>query len=284
MFDVSNLIEILSALTGLAVLIFVVSSMLGMGLSLTIKQIIDPLRNLGLVAKILITNFILLPIVGYLILFLIPLDEPLAIGLILLTTAAGAPFLPKLVQVAKGNIAFSVGLMTLLMVVTVIYVPIVLPILLPGVQVNPIEILRSLIILMIIPLAIGLFIKARYTSIADSFRPIMNQTSSFSMIALLVLALPLNFNNIISMIGTGGIIALIILILVSFAIGYVLGGPDKDSKRVTSLGTAQRNISAAFVIALSNFEDPNILTMLIVGSLLMLIILMVLAGELGRRK
>jgi BASS family bile acid:Na+ symporter len=258
--------------------------MLGMGLSLTIKQIIEPLRNLSLVAKILIANFILVPILGYLILFLIPLEEPLAIGLILLTTAAGAPFLPKLVQVAKGNIAFSVGLMTLLMVVTVIYVPIVLPILLPGVQINPIEILRSLIVLMIIPLAIGLFIKARYTSIADSLQPIMNRTSSFSMIALVILALPLNFNNIISLIGTGGIIALIILILASFAIGYVLGGPNKDSKRVTSLGTAQRNISAALIIALNNFQDPNILAMLIVGSLVMLIILMVLAGELGRRK
>jgi len=33
---------------------------------------------------------------------------------------------------ARGNIAYSVGLMTLLMVVTIIYLPIVLPLLLPG--------------------------------------------------------------------------------------------------------------------------------------------------------
>ncbi|WP_455368393.1 bile acid:sodium symporter family protein [[Eubacterium] cellulosolvens] len=277
------MIEILQALTGLAGLTFVVSSMLGMGVSLTIKQIIEPLRNISLVVKILITNFILVPIVGYLIIFLIQLDEPLAIGLILLSTAAGAPFLPKLVQVAKGNIAFCVGLMTLLMVVTVIYVPIVLPILIPGVQVNPIDIARSLIILMMIPLAIGLLIKARYTSIADSLRPIMNQTSSFSLIALIVLAIPLNFNEIISLIGTGGILAIIILVLVTFALGYLLGGPNKDYKRVTSLGTAQRNIAAALVIAISNFQDPNILAMIIVGSLLIPIILMILAGELGRR-
>lgn len=277
------MIEILQALTGLAGLTFVVSSMLGMGVSLTIKQIIEPLRNISLVVKILITNFILVPIVGYIIIFLIQLDEPLAIGLILLSTAAGAPFLPKLVQVAKGNIAFCVGLMTLLMVVTVIYVPIVLPILIPGVQVNPIDIARSLIILMMIPLAIGLLIKARYTSIADSLRPIMNQTSSFSLIALIVLAIPLNFNEIISLIGTGGILAIIILVLVTFALGYLLGGPNKDYKRVTSLGTAQRNIAAALVIAISNFQDPNILAMIIVGSLLIPIILMILAGELGRR-
>jgi BASS family bile acid:Na+ symporter len=40
------------------------------------------------------------------------------VGLLLLGTAAGAPFLPKLAQIAKGNLAFAVGLMVLLMVVT----------------------------------------------------------------------------------------------------------------------------------------------------------------------
>ena len=73
--------------------------------------------------------------VSYLI--FIPLSDGLATGLIITGTAAGAPFLPKLVQLAKGNTAFSVGLMTLLMVVTVIYLPIVLPILLPGASVSP---------------------------------------------------------------------------------------------------------------------------------------------------
>ena len=55
----------------------------------------------------------------------------------MLATAA-APFLQKLVQGAKGNIAFGVGLMVLLMVVTVVYMPLVLPLVLPGVSVNPV--------------------------------------------------------------------------------------------------------------------------------------------------
>jgi BASS family bile acid:Na+ symporter len=46
----------------------------------------------------------LVPILVYLITLLLPLDEPLRIGLILLSTAAGAPFLPKLAEVAKGNL------------------------------------------------------------------------------------------------------------------------------------------------------------------------------------
>jgi BASS family bile acid:Na+ symporter len=74
----------------------------------------------------------------------IPLEESLQIGLIVLATAAGAPFLPKLVQVAKGEVAFGVGLMVLLMVVTIVYIPFILPIFLPGVSVNPWDIVPNL--------------------------------------------------------------------------------------------------------------------------------------------
>ena len=47
----------------------------------------------------------------------------MGIGLLLLGLAAGAPFLPKLAQISKGNLAFAVGLMVLLMVITVGYLP-----------------------------------------------------------------------------------------------------------------------------------------------------------------
>jgi BASS family bile acid:Na+ symporter len=44
--------------------------------------------------------------------------------------------LPKVAELAKGNLAFSVGAMVLLMVVTVGYAPVVMPLLLPGVTVD----------------------------------------------------------------------------------------------------------------------------------------------------
>lgn len=47
------------------------------------------------------------------------------------------------------------------------------------------------------------------------------------------------------------------------------------------LGTAQRNISTALVVATENFsDDRNLLTIIVIGSLLMLVILFPTAGEL----
>lgn len=276
--------EAVQVLADLSTLVFVVSSMLSLGLSLTLPQILNPLKDVGFVLRVLLANFVLVPLVAYLLTRIIPLDPSLAIGLILLATVAGAPFLPKLAEISKGNIPLSVGLMVLLMVVTVFYAPIVLPLLLPGVQVNPLEIARSLIILMLIPLAIGLFIHARYESIAESLQPYMAQASSTTLLMVFVLMLVLNIQSVVNTVGSGALLAALLLIAASLGIGYVLGGQLRDIKLVSGLGTAQRNVAAAMVVATGNFSnDPKVLTMILIGLLLMLVILMPLAGEIGRR-
>ena len=77
------------------------------------------------------------------------------VGLLLLGAAAGAPFLPKLAQLARGDVGFAVGLMVLLMVMTIGYLPLALPFMLPGVTVDPWAIAKSLLLLMLLPLGSG---------------------------------------------------------------------------------------------------------------------------------
>jgi len=275
--------ELLTLITKLAILTFVIASMLSMGFSLTLNQILEPLKNVGLVLRSLLANFVIVPLLVLLILRIVPLSEPLQVGFVLLATAAGAPFLPKLAQNAKGDMAFSVGLMVLLMVGTIIYMPIVLPLVLQGVEVNPWDIAKPLIFLMLTPLAIGLIVKARYGAIAITLQPKMAQASSTALIVGLVIGLVLQFGNLIGLFGTGALITSAVFILLSFAIGYFLGTPGKATQRVLGLGTAQRNISAALLVGASNFDDPNVVIIIIAASLLMLVILMVLGGEMGRR-
>ena len=246
-------------------------------------QIIQPLRNARLVILALLANFVLVPALAYLILLVIPLEQSLKIGLILLSTAAGAPFLPKLVQVAKGDIAFGVGLMVMLMIVTIIYIPLVLPLMLQGVQVNPWEIAKSLIVLMLIPLAIGLFIKSSAPETAASYQPLMNKVSSLALLVLMVVGLGLNISNILNLIGTGGILALLLFVVGSLVIGLLLGGRQGSTRSVMGLGTAQRNVSAALVVAAQNFSGTNTLVFVLVGAILLLLILMPTARQLGAR-
>jgi BASS family bile acid:Na+ symporter len=264
-------------------LAFVVSSMLAVGVSLTVSQIMAPLRNGKLVSLALLANFVLMPLGALLIARLLRLDEPLGIALLLLGTAAGAPFLPKLAGIAKSNLAFAVGLMVLLMVLTVVYMPLVLPLLLKGVSIDPTKIARSLVILMLLPLGAGLLMKAQFCNVADRIRTPLNRLSSLSLALLIVLLLATKIQSLIGLFGTRGILASILFILVGIAIGWLLGGPAFGTKGVLALGTAQRNIAAALVVGGKNFDDPNVLVMVVVVAVVGLLILMPLARVLGSR-
>jgi BASS family bile acid:Na+ symporter len=275
--------ELLSKAVTVAMLSFVVSSMLAMGVSLTVSQIFDPLRNVRLVALALVANFVLMPLGAFALAKVLWLDEPFGVGLLLLGCAAGAPFLPKLAQLAKGNLPFGVGAMVLLMVITVAYLPIVLPLLLPGVTVNPVKIAQSLVLLMLLPLAIGLFVKARYDATAARVKPALDWLSNVSLILLMLLITVVNFDKVLQVFGTRGILAGLLFIALGFCIGWLLGGPGKDTRTVLALATAQRNIAAALVVGSQSFSDPKVVVMVIVVAIVGLIILMPLSRALANR-
>ncbi|MGI9643286.1 MAG: bile acid:sodium symporter family protein [Acidimicrobiia bacterium] len=279
-----QIVDALLAIVQVSVLVFVVSSMLAMGLSLTMPEIIAPLKNVRLVVLALLVNFVAAPLVVWGIQAVMDLDDDIYTGLVLLATAAGAPFLPKLAQAAKGNVAFSVGLMVMLMVVTVAYMPIVLPLILSGATVSAWDIASSLIFLMLLPLAIGLGMKARWAGTADGLQPIMTQASSIALLFLLAGGIILQWDGIVSLFGTGGFIAMILFILIMLGLGFVSGGSNPGTRSVLGLGTAQRNISAALVVAAQNFSDqPDVVTTVMVAALVGLVILLPLGAELGRR-
>lgn len=275
--------EALSLLFNLSVLIFVLASMFGMGLGLTLKQVFEPMRNVPLVLKALAANFILAPLLAFALAKVIGLDQQLSIGLFILGVAAGAPLLAKYAQLAEGNLAFTVGLMVLLMVVTIIYAPLVLPLLMPDIEVDVWGMLQSLILTMLIPLAIGLAVKARYEPLAESLAPYMSQASSITLMMQLVLGLLLGAGELLGILGTGAILAALLFLAGSLTLGYLLGGPGRDTRVVVGLGTAQRNVSAAMLITVQNFAEPKVLIMVLTGGLLMLVINSLVASEFGKR-
>jgi BASS family bile acid:Na+ symporter len=275
--------DLLSKAATVAMLSFVVSSMLAMGTGLTVAKITEPLRNARLLVLALLANFVLMPLGAFALGKVLWLEEPFGIGLLVLGCAAGAPFLPKLAELAKGNLAFAVGAMVLLMVVTVGYLPVVLPLLLEGVSVDPWKIARSLILLMLLPLAVGLALKAYYGAMAARVKPALDWISNVSLILLVLLISAANIDKVLDVFGTRGILAGLLFIALGFAIGWLLGGPGNDTKRVLALGTAQRNIAAALVVGSQSFSDPKVVVMVIVVAIVGLIILMPLSRALANR-
>lgn len=215
--------ELLNTLYNLMGIVFVLGTIVSMGLSLTITQITGPLRNARFVIMALLANFVIVPVAAYLLIRVFSLEDSLAIGLMLVSLAAGAPGLPKMAEFAKLDTAAATSLMVLLVVVTIVVLPIALPILLTGISVTFWDIAFGLIYLILIPLALSLFVRARYADVATSALPYFTQASTFSLLTLMVLMVVLNFNNVIDLLGSGGLLASLILVILSAAGAYLLG-------------------------------------------------------------
>jgi BASS family bile acid:Na+ symporter len=266
-----------------AIFFFGVTSMLSVGLGLSLSQILEQFRSTRLTLSALAANFVVVPMLAYLITRVIPLDRPLAVGILLLGTGAGAPFLPKLAEFARGSLAFAVGLMVLLMAATIVYMPIVLPLLIPGAHIGPWAIAKPLVTVMLMPLTLSMLVKACEESLASRFEPSLRRMSTVALLLAITLVLGANYHNVIRMIGFNAILAGALLLLISFGCGFALGGPSADTRKILAFGTAQRDLSAALLVSVENFSDPAVVVMLIVIAVLGVCIQVPIALAFGGR-
>ena len=197
--------------------------------------------------------------------------------MILLGAAAGAPFLIKLVAIAAGDVALGTSLLVLLVPLTVVLMPFLVPLLAPEAAVTASAIAPPLAGTLLLPLALGLLVAERAPSRARFLAPIARAVSTVALVALMLLTIVLNLHHVIAIVASRAIVALLLLFAGSFAIGYVVASPRPERRVVLGLGTAQRNIAAATIVAAEDIKDNDTLVLVVVASIIDLIILIPLA-------
>lgn len=266
----------------LILLLFLLSSMFGAGLSLTLSALLAPLRQMKVVILALGLNFIIAPAWAWLLTLIIPLEQGHAIALLLLGGAAGAPFLPKLAEAARGDLAFAVALMALLTAGTILFMPLALPLIIPGLEADPWKIAQPLLLLIVTPLLLGMSFNAVATGFASRIRPGVGVIANLSLAILFALLVALNVRALLGVIGSGAILAAILYVIGLLVAGWIFGGSDPGKRKLMALGTAGRNFGAAFVPAATSFTDPKIEVALIVNALVGMIALFLAARRLKR--
>jgi bile acid:Na+ symporter, BASS family len=274
--------EVARIVAKIALMTFLVSSMLAVGLSLTPRAILASLSNARLVLTALALNFLLAPAFAVALTKLIPIERPHAIGLLLLSGAAGAPFLPKLVQDAHCDLGVAVALMTLLTAGTTLFLPFGLPLIIPDLQASPWSIARPLLIFMLTPLAVGMLMHGQGLLVLAA--PILARLANTSALVLIILLIALYFRDLLGIVGSGAIAACVIFIAGLFAAGYFLGGSQVDTKGALGLATAARNIGAALVPASQNFSDSRIILMVVCCTIVTLLMLLPTAAWLRLKR
>jgi len=267
----------LQRLADLSILVFVVSSMLAMGMSQRFARVIAPLRRPLPVVLALVVNFALSPLLALALSRIIPLQPAHAAGLLLLSAAAGAPFLPRLAEFCGGNLPYSLALMLLLMGGSTIFMPLALPLLVPEMNADPWAIARPLLLFMLIPLGIGFALVLVGASWMNRLLTFVRAVSNLSLVLLVVLFIGLNLKTLLGTFGSFAIATYTVYLLAIMTAAYLLGAADAPTRNVFALGAGCRNLAAALVIARANSDDPAVTVMLIVAFVVTLVVLLVLA-------
>ena len=256
------------------ILTYVISAMLALGLSLTVGQIVGPLRNLRITISAVVASYVILPLLAALIARFFGLDPALRYGLVLLAMAAGAEAGPILAAKSNANVALAGGILVMSIGITIIYVPLMLGVFLPGVKFSVGKLLLKLLLTIVAPLLLGLFIKSRFEKTADHVVEYLHKVSRLFIVLLTLNIIGLYHKDIMGLVGSGAILAGLVFVIASFGIGYLLGWPERGTRLTMGYMHGARNASAAVMVASAVFKDqPDVMLMIATVVILMLVIL-----------
>ena len=213
---------------GIILAISLIIIMFGMGLSLTLtdfkKVVVYPKAMIiGLTSQIII-----LPILGYLIVTGLDLSPTTAIGIMLLAACPGGPTSNLLTHLAKGDLALSVSLTAVASLLSIITIPFIVQYSLAefssqsqDVSVDALTMIVQLLIIVLIPVSIGMWVKAKFPAFAEKMdRPV--KIASAIIFILVIIGVTYSIKDVfMSYLNEAGLPA-IILNISTMTVGFLL--------------------------------------------------------------
>lgn len=254
----------------------VILLMFGAGLGIPYTKVVEVARRLQLVTRGLVVNFLIIPVLIYLSIRWLPVSQDVKIGIMLMAAAPVAPMAPPFVGMAKGDLAYSVGLMIIVALLSVFLTPLILSLTLPksdgGVVVAPLQIIQTLLTVQLIPIVAGMACRQVRPAWADKQLAFIPRIGQIGLLVGVILLLAVQAKQIIS-IEVLTYLILPLLVVVSLIIGdWAMIGQKSDLRRSLAISTAIRNIPLAFLIANANFPGTAAAPVTLVFSVFTMVI------------
>ena len=269
--------EALQTVGSWAVTLFVVTSMLNVGLTQKPSRLVERLNNRAFLGRMLVINLIVVPALMIAATDLVELEPVYAAGLLLFSLSAGAPFLIKLASTSEADVALAATVLLVLMVATVAVMPVALPLVIEGLSVDTGEIVRALLTQMALPLVVGMLALQFAESSVATVQPWVARTSNIALYVLLA-AIIVGYSPEMADADLWQAIAVGMTVLVlALFLGWMMGDGHDHLQDVGGLATAQRGTAAAMIVAQANFDDPRVLIVITLVNALGIVMLIVAA-------
>jgi BASS family bile acid:Na+ symporter len=163
-------------------------------------------------------------------------------------------------------------------VANAVAIPVWVALLLPsGVQVPMGPVVRTLLVLVLAPLAVGMVIRARWPVTARRLAGWAPPLSTVGLVVVIALVLARHVGLVAEAFGAVGLAA-VTAVLVALVLGWLLGGPARSTRAATSLVTGVRANGLALAIAQASFPALAAVSVAIVAFGMFSILLPVLVA------
>ncbi len=257
---------LMGALFNASLVIMIVATMFAAGLATTTKALGSVFRNIMLVILVLITAFVLRPLVGWGVTMIFPLGVAASIVMLLLASVPGAPLGVKFAMSAKADLTTAASLQVLLAVIgSFTFAPtanfligasglgdeFALPVA---------DLVRTVVVLQIVPFLVGMAVRHWTPEHAVDWRPPVQQVANYTLLIVIVLALLGSWRIILGMFGDLTILAHTVFIVIMVLLGYFISKGDSSIRKGTGLLEIGSNSGPTFAaIAIAFKNDPEIL-------------------------
>lgn len=260
---------------GLPVSLFII--MIGMGLSLTL----DDFRRVQKQPKGVVVGTVLqligVPLLGFAIGGLAG-GGILAAGLVLSAVMPGGTTSNVLTYLARANLALSITLTVIASLLTVLTIPFYMKYALDWfvgegttLELPFVKTLVTMMVIVIIPVCIGMFARAKKPELAQKFEPAINKFAVFVLIAIIILIMVSEWGNLPEWFAQAWapVVALNIASVALGLIGGRLSGLNARDSLTVSVEMCVKNSTLGLTIALSLLQSAELALPVVVYGLLM---------------
>jgi bile acid:Na+ symporter, BASS family len=250
--------------------------LLAVGLRLTVGQILQSVRQCRL-AAILIANFLVVPAFTIAATRTLCIGSELSVGMILLAASPFAPVVPVFARIARADLALAAGLTGFFPLLSAFLTPFVCEVALriisesADVRFDVANILITLVTTITVPLMLGVVIRQLATRLARRvLRKVEVASEAIGALSLTFVTIT-EFRAVLQT-DWLTLLAMLVIFEVSLALGYLLGGPKRGARRVVALGTSNRNIALALLMAIQSFGTTRVLSTVVTNGLLSILL------------
>jgi bile acid:Na+ symporter, BASS family len=264
--------------------LFVAVYMFSVPLETTRGAIIQTLSHLNLMGRALLANFVIIPILGFVIAYCLDLPPQIRTGFLLLAMAPGGLLALQFARVSKGNRVFAAALLFVFCLLAILITPLFVYLFFPreGAGRLPFGWLTMMLLLLVVaPLIVGRVLQKLIPDQAPTLGLWLGRLSIVIFIIAAVTAGRYK-SPAIKLMGTNGIAAIVVLILGAWAVGWLLGGPEIRNRKVLAISSSMRNIGVCLPIASNYFTGTEVTVPMLAFSGIMIPMNMVLSLVLGR--